>query len=574
MGTITKNTKPKNDKKIRFGILCNGLSFKAWQVKVIEKLLESDETELCLLIINSQIPEKKAFLKKIVYWLEKNFIYKFYTKYFYKPHSTKEIDLSQKFENIPKMKCSVIMHGKFSEYFSDEDVAFIKNNELDFMMRFGFNIIRGEILNASKYGIWSFHHDDEEKYRGGPAGLWEIYNNDPINGVILQRLTDKLDSGIILKKGWFETIKHSYQANTDSILYNCSSWPLQICVDIKNGVSDYIAFSPSSSKAKIYTYPSNIQMLKFISKILVNKIKFHYNELFRTEHWNIGITKTPLNKIIKSGISEKEIKWLPAQKSQYFRADSFAYIYDNKINIFFESFNYKTRKGSISKMTFSDITGFSDEKLILEKPYHLSYPYIFENNDELFCIPESFENNQADLYKIDKSTGHLQFYKTLLENTDAVDSTIVKHDDIWWLFCTKKSNEPNVNLYLYYSANFDGPYISHPANPVKSDIRSARPAGIPFVNDNILYRPAQDSSRTYGGKITLNKITKLNTFEFKEETVGYVFPINKSKYNLGIHTVCGLGEYTIFDAKKHTFVSAAFIYHLGRKVKKLCRINK
>jgi len=85
-------------------------------------------------------------------------------------------------------------------YFNAEDVATINKKDLDFILRFGFNIIRGEILNAARYGVWSFHHDDERKYRGSPPGFWELYYRDPVTGSILQRLTDRLDGGIVLKR--------------------------------------------------------------------------------------------------------------------------------------------------------------------------------------------------------------------------------------------------------------------------------------------------------------------------------------------------------------------------------------
>ena len=69
----------------------------------------------------------------------------------------------------------------------------IKKYNLDFILKLSRGIIKGEILNTAEYGIWSFHHDDEMKYRGRPACFWEIYNNDPVTGAILQKLSNKLD---------------------------------------------------------------------------------------------------------------------------------------------------------------------------------------------------------------------------------------------------------------------------------------------------------------------------------------------------------------------------------------------
>ena len=90
-------------------------------------------------------------------------------------------------------------------------------------------------MTLARYGVWSYHHDDPSKYRGRPACFWEIYNNDPITGAILQRLTDKLDGGPILHQGWFYTEKDSYVTNLDTVYFNSANWPEQVCARLRKG---------------------------------------------------------------------------------------------------------------------------------------------------------------------------------------------------------------------------------------------------------------------------------------------------------------------------------------------------
>ena len=40
--------------------------------------------------------------------------------------------------------------------------------------------------------------------------------------------------------------------------------------------------------------------------------------------------------------------------------------------------------------------------IVLEKDYHLSYPFLFEDNDELFMIPETATNKTIELYKCEE----------------------------------------------------------------------------------------------------------------------------------------------------------------------------
>lgn len=74
----------------------------------------------------------------------------------------------------------------------------IRQKQLDVLIRFGFNILRGEILTAAKHGVWSYNHGDGDYYRGGPAHFWEVYEGNPISGAMLQVPTEELAAGTVL----------------------------------------------------------------------------------------------------------------------------------------------------------------------------------------------------------------------------------------------------------------------------------------------------------------------------------------------------------------------------------------
>src|SRR5439155_18825247 len=116
--------------------------------------------------------------------------------------ATGAVDLSAELANVPIIRVRPLQSGRFVQRFSPEDVAEIRSHDLDFVMRFAFNILRGDVLECARYGVWSFHHGDPDNYRGVPPGFWEIYSRDPVTGTVLQRLTERLDSGIILHKGY------------------------------------------------------------------------------------------------------------------------------------------------------------------------------------------------------------------------------------------------------------------------------------------------------------------------------------------------------------------------------------
>jgi hypothetical protein len=126
-------------------------------------------------------------------------------------------------------------------------------------------------------------------------------------------------------------------------------------------------------------------------------------------------------------------------------------------------------------------------------------------------------------------------------------------------------------LHLWYSSSAQGPWQAHPDNPVKIDVRSARPGGTPFYADGVLYRPAQDCSRVYGGRIVINRVTTLTPTAFHEEPAATVDPDPAGPYPAGLHTLSAVGDVTLLDAKRMVFVPEAFRRVLGHFVRVVLR---
>ena len=199
-------------KSLRFGLMINSLTVEHWQYETIKLLMENG-MKLSLIIQNSDNTPAPSFLNKIKDYPFRRILFRLWNRFIFNPRSKYPADLTDLTADIHTIFCKPKIKG-ISTYFEEIDIQEIRNQNLDFILRFGFDIVRGEVLNTAKYGVWSFHHDDERIIRGGPPGFWEFMKRIPSNGVILQRLTNSLDKGIILKRIQFKTILHSYKANT------------------------------------------------------------------------------------------------------------------------------------------------------------------------------------------------------------------------------------------------------------------------------------------------------------------------------------------------------------------------
>ena len=554
----------KNKPKLKFGIMCDNTTFSAWEAACIKKILEIKYAEPALLIINAEQQNLKQKIKKML--IIKHSLFNFYNHFLVNPSSEahKKVNMNLKFLNTSKIRCRVVKRGKFSEYFNDEDIKIIREYNLDFILRFGFNIIRGEILKVPKYGVWSFHHGDEQKYRGSPPCFWEIYNNDAVSGVILQKLTDKLDGGIILQKGYFSTINYSYGKSRDLVFFGAAEWPAKVCMEIINNSADYLKNMPSNSSAQVYKRPTNSKMIIYFIKLIRNKLKKLENYLFKHENWNLGIVNAPINKFLDKNFKPK-INWLPINKRFLFKADPFGIKDGQEITILFENYDYKNAKGAISFIKIKN-NKIREIKEVMNEKFHMSYPYLIKHKRNIYCVPETSEANNVYLYQAIEFPNKWEKVKTIIENISLIDPTIFKYNNYWWLLSTRSGKYPNTKLYIWYAKDLLGSWTQHPSNPVKVDIQSSRPAGTPFIYQNQLYRPAQDCSLEYGKGVVINKITELTPQRFKEEIFAKVEPDKNSSFKDGLHTLSSLGEITIVDGKRYVFSHAFFISRIKKVV--------
>ncbi|HEX3008444.1 MAG TPA: hypothetical protein VHO90_12610, partial [Bacteroidales bacterium] len=61
-----------------------------------------------------------------------------------------------------------------ARYFSAADVEYIKSCRLDILVKIGFGNLRGDIVSATRYGIWAYRWGDRYRIEDGLTGFWEV----------------------------------------------------------------------------------------------------------------------------------------------------------------------------------------------------------------------------------------------------------------------------------------------------------------------------------------------------------------------------------------------------------------
>ncbi len=222
-----------------------------------------------------------------------------------------------------------------------------------------------------------------------------------------------------------------------------------------------------------------------------------------------------------------------------FVADPFLVKSNNQFYLFFEIKNDDINRGVIGVASSQDGLNYNYEKIVLQESFHLSYPAVYNINNQWFMIPETGESNEVRIYTTNNFPYDWKLQKTLLKGRNFADATIIFHKNTWYLFV---SDDTHTLLEIYYSDKFYGEYKPHSKNPIYQNKKIARPAGHLFKFNNKLYRFSQDCSRRYGEKVNMFEITKLTPFEYEEKFIKHIFePIAGINWNAKkTHHICYL----------------------------------
>jgi hypothetical protein len=200
-----------------------------------------------------------------------------------------------------------------------------------------------------------------------------------------------------------------------------------------------------------------------------------------------------------------------------FIADPFMIKSNQHWHMFFEVWNRHTQKGEIGLATSEDAIRWTYQQIVLAEPFHLSYPYVFEWNGDYYMIPESYQAGSIRVYKGTPFPTHWSFSHTVIHGPYYADTSIVRHDNKWWLFTETNPGMKHDTLRLYYADDLAGLWREHPKSPIiAGNGHIARPAGRVLAEHDRIIRYAQDCDPVYGKQVHAFEVTELTATRYQE----------------------------------------------------------
>lgn len=540
---------------LRVGVMLDSYTSTAWVAKIVEDIQSCGFARVEFVILNTPSVQKRPPLKFRLRNHWRSTLFHLYEQWDYRrnkahPDAKASADLSFLLSGVPSITVHPIRKG-FTDWIPEDELAEIRCQDLDVLFRFGFRIIRGGILGTARYGIWSFHHGDNLEYRGGPPLFWEIYERNPVSGTILQILTDSLDGGQVIYRGYSSTDLTSLYRNRNPIYWKTADFALRRLRDLHFRGFEYIKSLPVCREQEtyargIYRTPNTLQMVFFIARLLLRKLKARVASLRfgSTPQWFLAIRR---RTAIHSFEDPSNYRLMLPPKHR-FHADPFLVESSGKTYLFLEDFRFKEGRAVISCCELGPSGSPTTPVEVLRQPYHLSYPFLFAHEGQMYMIPETKSNRTVELYRATSFPTEWTLEGVLLNNIYAVDATIQKIRSKFWMFAgVSNGRYSNCDeLGLFFADAPTGPWTPHPCNPVLSDVRRSRPAGALFYDGDRLIRPSQDCAKAYGGALVFSEVLNLSETEYDEQPIARLDP-GWVRGNLGTHTYTRTEQFEAID---------------------------
>lgn len=415
---------------------------------------------------------------------------------------------------------------------------------LDVVLSFGRAAVPGALASRARHGVWTLHFGPVPAHDAELVGLEEVLRGQ---GVIVTEL--RADDGRVLARSVSRTDVRSVRRGRNVLLLKCAALVSRALRELQHEVAvradagaPRFEFRPTVVDGP--PRPSNAHMAGLLLDHGLRYARELVHRRSDLQQWVLGYQISPTFP------SASPFRYIlpPADR---FWADPFAAQRGDRRFILFEDASLATGHGHIAAMELRPDGSPGEVTRVLERPYHLSYPFLFRHEGEEFMIPETSQRGGVEVYRARSFPHDWELVEQMLPGVAAADVTLHQAGDRWWMFtdvAVAGTRFHNEELHIFHAPSPFGPWTPHRLNPVFSDARRSRPAGALFEHGGSLYRPAQDSSVRYGWSMTFNRITKLTPDEYEEVDCGRALPDWDPRV-VGTHTLNRDGDLTVIDAE-------------------------
>jgi len=380
--------------------------------------------------------------------------------------------------------------------------------------------------------IWKIVGNTEE------LGMDEVLDRSNVACLALVRHDDT-----VLMQACLSVTASTLSTNAERLLKAASSWPSRSLAGWTDGHRSGSGSVPGTLP-KVRPAAGNPTVLRYLLKGLIRRSE-QRNTPTIGEEWNIGVLYQPISSLLTDGNSVN-VRWLPTPAEGSQRMQPFGYMdHEDRLTALYIKVDGRDGKWSIARVRPKGDNVLKRSRLLMDLRPGNGYPYVVPGKEGPLVVIGSHEDRATALYRFDQAGEALEPARVLLDRV-LCSPTLFQHEGKWWLLGTCP-DAPDAELLAFHADRPEGPFTSHRHNPLKLDLRSARPAGTPFVEGGQLYRPALDASVPLQPSIVIQCVDLLSTDRFVEHAFRRVPLYNGTAYPHGTRTICAMGDVTLVD---------------------------
>jgi len=404
------------------------------------------------------------------------------------------------------------------------------------------------IEGCARYGTWRFCFGESHDTCESLAGVHEALDGRPLIGSGI-RITRPGRPDRVACQSWSRNYLWVRKSRAH-VFAKSAEFVARALRDLHAGGERWIELGTEPAREPVRREITPAGLIKGLSSLSTRIVRRAAEKAFMVDQWSIALRFGGGDDW--NGSLDGFFRLAPPKG--WWWADPFPIERDGRYWIFFEELPAGASKAHISVVeVFRDGTSSPPMK-VLERDYHLSYPFLVEADGALFMVPETADNRTVEVYRCVEFPAKWRLERVLLKGMFAADATLHREEGAppgqprWWMFANAAAPGADVNdeLHVFCADSLLGDWKPHRRNPVKSDVRGSRPAGRLFRRGDGLYRPGQIGAPLYGAGIALQRVTRLTPDEYAEEEAMRILPADPK--TLGIHTFNRAGELTVTDA--------------------------
>jgi hypothetical protein len=435
------------------------------------------------------------------------------------------------------------------ETFTETDLDRIKAYGLDAIVCFGPEPRGSRLSQVARHGVWVFRFGDARRAGGGLADPRPVLGGDPTVSAsleVLERAPGR--RGAVLYESLLKADRLSHQRHARHVGRVAAEFVRRA---VRRLGPDAIPATKQANAGRArenVDLPRNAEMAGLLAAFGGRLAAETMRRALYRDQWILAYTTIGEWVGARPDLSTLRTIIPPADR---FWADPFPVVTEGRSYLFFEDYPHATRKGLISAVEVDADGVVGGPWAVLERDYHLSYPFLFSYQGGLFMIPESIASQAVELYRCVELPHRWEFDRVLMRAVRAADVTLAEHDGRWWMFANVAVDGALCDfeeLHLFHSDGPFGPWRPHPQNPVKSDVRSARPAGRLYRRGGDWFRPAQNCALGYGHSVVINRVTRWDADGYEEVEVESILP-NWSPHVKRTHTFNSHGSLFVVDGR-------------------------